>query len=118
MIPCSVIQVEYMNPDNKIPLKELISYFGYGMGQCFSFGLVGSFILYFYTDVMGISPVTASMIFDSQSMGCSSRSPYRWRDGYPESQGWKISPIFAVYAVSYFFGYSGFILEHRYQYCT
>ncbi|HHU2693762.1 TPA: MFS transporter, partial [Escherichia coli] len=52
-----------MNPDNKIPLKELISYFGYGMGQCFSFGLVGSFILYFYTDVMGISPVTASMIF-------------------------------------------------------
>ncbi|MFH8135751.1 MFS transporter [Pantoea osteomyelitidis] len=48
---------------HKIPLKELMSYFGYGMGQCLSFGLVGSFILYFYTDVMGISPVAASIIF-------------------------------------------------------
>ncbi|WP_145547515.1 MFS transporter [Yersinia intermedia] len=47
----------------KIPMKELASYFGYGMGQCFSFGLVGSFILFFYTDIMGISPVAASMIF-------------------------------------------------------
>ena len=35
--------------------KELMSYFGYGIGQCFSFGLVGSFILYFYTDILGIS---------------------------------------------------------------
>ncbi|EDQ2186951.1 MFS transporter [Salmonella enterica] len=52
-----------MQANDKIPLKELVSYFGYGMGQCFSFGLVGSFILYFYTDIMGISPVTASLIF-------------------------------------------------------
>ncbi|HAX5209477.1 TPA: MFS transporter [Escherichia coli] len=52
-----------MQQNNKIPLKELVSYFGYGMGQCLSFGLVGSFILYFYTDIMGISPVTASLIF-------------------------------------------------------
>lgn len=48
---------------NKIPPRELISYFGYGVGQCFSFGLVGSFILYFYTDILGISPVAASIIF-------------------------------------------------------
>lgn len=47
----------------KIPLRSLVSYFGYGMGQCFSFGVVGTFILFFYTDIMGISPVTASIIF-------------------------------------------------------
>lgn len=47
----------------KLPLKELASYFGYGVGQCFSFGLVGTFILYFYTDIMQISPVAASIIF-------------------------------------------------------
>ncbi|MBV1843157.1 MFS transporter [Photobacterium ganghwense] len=40
-----------------------MSYFGYGVGQCFSFGLVGSFILYFYTDILGISPIAASTIF-------------------------------------------------------
>lgn len=55
--------MKYNHSDVKIPLKELASYFGYGMGQCFSFGLVGSFILFFYTDIMGISPVAASMIF-------------------------------------------------------
>lgn len=47
----------------KIPARELWSYFGYGLGQCFSFGLVGSFINYFYTDVMGISALAASTIF-------------------------------------------------------
>lgn len=47
----------------KIPGKELCSYFGYGLGQCFSFGLVGSFINYFYTDVLGISALAASTIF-------------------------------------------------------
>ena len=47
----------------KIPMRELASYFGYGVGQCFSFGLVGTFILFFYTDIMGISPVAASIIF-------------------------------------------------------
>ncbi|MDV5169128.1 MFS transporter [Photobacterium rosenbergii] len=48
---------------NKLQPKELMSYFGYGVGQCFSFGLVGSFILFFYTDILGISPIAASMIF-------------------------------------------------------
>lgn len=43
----------------KIPSRELWSYFGYGLGQCFSFGLVGSFINYFYTDVLGISALAA-----------------------------------------------------------
>lgn len=47
----------------KIPLKALASYLGFGMGQCFSFGLVGTFILFFYTDILGISPVAASTIF-------------------------------------------------------
>lgn len=47
----------------KIPARELWSYFGYGLGQCFSFGLVGSFINYFYTDVLGISALAASTIF-------------------------------------------------------
>lgn len=48
---------------NKLNNRELMSYFGYGVGQCFSFGLVGSFILYFYTDILGISPIAASGIF-------------------------------------------------------
>ena len=47
----------------KITSRELGSYFGYGLGQCFSFGLVGSFINYFYTDVLGISALAASTIF-------------------------------------------------------
>lgn len=50
-------------PAKKIPLIALASYFGFGMGQCFSFGLVGTFILFFYTDILGISPVSASVIF-------------------------------------------------------
>ena len=48
---------------NKIPLLSLISYFGFAVGQCFSFGLVGTFILFFYTDILKISPVAASVIF-------------------------------------------------------
>lgn len=52
-----------MDKTMKIPQRELWSYFGYGLGQCFSFGLVGSFINYFYTDVLGISALAASTIF-------------------------------------------------------
>lgn len=53
-----------MSSDNsKIGHLELASYFGYGVGQCFSFGLVGSFILFFYTDYLGISAIAASTIF-------------------------------------------------------
>ena len=55
--------INNVQPDQKISLKALASYFGFGMGQCFSFGLVGTFILFFYTDILGISPVAASTIF-------------------------------------------------------
>ncbi|WP_051258373.1 MFS transporter [Atopococcus tabaci] len=47
----------------KIPFKEYLAYFCYGFGQCFSFGLVGTFILYFYTDILGITAGAASIIF-------------------------------------------------------
>lgn len=35
--------------------REYLGYFSYGFGQCFSYGLLGSFILFFYTDILGIS---------------------------------------------------------------
>lgn len=47
----------------KVQIWEYIAYFLYGFGQCFSFGIVGSFILIFYTDVLGISSIIASAIF-------------------------------------------------------
>lgn len=43
--------------------KEYIGYFSYGFGQCLSFGLLGTFILFFYTDVLSISAAVASVIF-------------------------------------------------------
>ncbi|WP_173915429.1 MFS transporter [Halobacillus sp. Marseille-Q1614] len=43
--------------------KEIASYFGYGFAQCISFGLLGSYILFFYTDILGISAAAASIIF-------------------------------------------------------
>lgn len=49
--------------DQKIQNRELAGYFSYAVGQCLSFGLVGSFILYFYTDILGISPAAAGAIF-------------------------------------------------------
>ncbi len=55
--------MESLTTKEKITKKELFSYFGYGMGQCISFGLVGTFILFFYTDILGISAAAASMIF-------------------------------------------------------
>jgi len=47
----------------KIRKRELSAYFSYGLGQCLSFGLVGTFIIIFYTDVLGISALAASTIF-------------------------------------------------------
>ncbi|CAH8203296.1 Sodium:galactoside symporter [Vibrio aestuarianus] len=49
--------------NDKIGKIELASYFGYGVGQCLSFGLIGSFILFFYTEYLGISAIAASTIF-------------------------------------------------------
>ncbi len=43
--------------------REYFGYFSYGFGQCFSYGLLGSFILFFYTDILGISALAASTIF-------------------------------------------------------
>lgn len=49
--------------DDKVTVKEYAAYFCYGFGQCFSYGIIGSFILIYYTDVVGISSVIASAIF-------------------------------------------------------
>ncbi|KGP89976.1 sodium:galactoside symporter [Pontibacillus chungwhensis BH030062] len=46
-----------------IRTKEIASYFGYGFAQCISFGLIGTYILFFYTDILGISAAAASVIF-------------------------------------------------------
>lgn len=51
------------NQFEKISSKEVMSYFSYGVGQCISFGIVGTFIMYFYTDILGISALAASTIF-------------------------------------------------------
>ncbi|MFC6253516.1 MFS transporter [Secundilactobacillus hailunensis] len=47
----------------KVAPSEFVAYFLYGFGQCFSYGIVGSFILIYYTDVVGISSIIASAIF-------------------------------------------------------
>ncbi|MCP4179361.1 MAG: MFS transporter [bacterium] len=47
----------------KVPKKEIFSYFCYGTGECISFGLMSSFVLYFYTNILGISAIAASAIF-------------------------------------------------------
>ena len=46
-----------------VSVAEYLAYFSYGFGQCFSFGIIGSFILIYYTDIVGISSVIASAIF-------------------------------------------------------
>lgn len=52
-----------INKKEKVSLKEYIGYFFYGFGQCLSFGVVGTFLLIFYTDVFKISALAASAIF-------------------------------------------------------
>lgn len=56
-IPISTAQ------DQRVSPKEYVAYFSYGFGQCFSYGIIGSFILIYYTDIVGISSVVASTIF-------------------------------------------------------
>lgn len=51
------------NSSSAVSRKEYLGYFSYGFGQCFSYGLLGSFILFFYTDILGISAIAASTIF-------------------------------------------------------
>ncbi len=52
-----------MNNTSKVKQKEYLGYFGYGFGQCISFGIVGSFSLYFFTDIVGLTAIMASTIF-------------------------------------------------------
>ncbi|WP_305768104.1 MFS transporter [Candidatus Epulonipiscium viviparus] len=49
--------------NSPVSMKEYVGYFCYGFGQCFNYGLVGTFILFFYTDILGISAAAASIIF-------------------------------------------------------
>ncbi|SCH45718.1 MULTISPECIES: MFS transporter [unclassified Romboutsia] len=51
------------NISTSVSKKEYFGYFAYGFGQCFSYGLVGSFILFFYTNILKISVAAASTIF-------------------------------------------------------
>ncbi len=48
---------------DKVKKSEYLGYFSYGFGECISFGLVGSFSLYFFTDIVGLTAFAASMIF-------------------------------------------------------
>ena len=48
---------------SRVSKKEYFGYFCYGFGECFNYGLVGTFILFFYTDILGISAAAASIIF-------------------------------------------------------
>ncbi len=48
---------------DKVKKNEYLGYFGFGFGQCISFGIVGSFSLFFFTDIVGLTAITASMIF-------------------------------------------------------
>ncbi len=52
-----------MNIKDKVKLSEYFGYFGYGFGQCISFGIVGSFSLFFFTDIVGLTAISASLIF-------------------------------------------------------
>lgn len=47
----------------KVSFSEYLGYFSYGFGQCLSFGVVGTFLLIYYTDVFKISAIAASGIF-------------------------------------------------------
>lgn len=97
--------VKSSNAD-KVSLKEYVAYFCYGFGQCFSYGIIGSFILIYYTDVVGISSVVASAIFLVARLWDAVFDPLvsRFMDSRkPSKQGkfrkWmKIAPIFVVVA--------------------
>ena len=66
-----MIKLKCILQPQKIQNRELAGYFSYAVGQCLSFGLVGSFILYFYTDILGISPAAAGAMLKCD--GCRDR---------------------------------------------
>jgi sugar (glycoside-pentoside-hexuronide) transporter len=89
--------------NEKIKFKELSSYFSYGFGQCLSFGLIGTFIIIFYVDVLGISAIAASTIFViartwdavNDPMVAGFMDTLRFKEG--KFKGYlKIMPIFIV----------------------
>ena len=49
--------------DNENTVSRVVVLLWLWFSPCFSFGLVGSFINYFYTDVLGISALAANAIF-------------------------------------------------------
>lgn len=58
-------QAGMRNKDNHIPLKlsDKMTYFSGAMGFCMFFMTIGGYLLYVYTDVFYLNPVTAANIF-------------------------------------------------------
>ncbi|GAB6138579.1 MFS transporter [Halanaerobaculum tunisiense] len=57
------MESQVVKEDTPLSKKEYFAYFSYGFGQCLSFGLVSTFLMYFYTDILGISALAGSTIF-------------------------------------------------------
>ncbi|MFC6275554.1 MFS transporter [Levilactobacillus tangyuanensis] len=91
------------DPSQVVAPSEYAAYFLYGFGQCFSFGVVGSFILIFYTDIVGISSVIASAIFMIARLWDAVFDPVvsGWIDKHKTTTGkfrkyMRIAPIFVA----------------------
>ncbi|NEG69589.1 MFS transporter [Bifidobacterium choloepi] len=113
------------NKNDKVTVKEYAAYFCYGFGQCFSYGIIGSFILIYYTDVVGISSAIASAIFliarlwdaifDPLVSGfMDSRAP---RKSGKFRRWMKIAPIFVVVATICCFINPGISLTGKIVFC-
>ena len=48
---------------NKVTLRERIAFFGGGLGETMIFITISSFLMFFYTEVMGISPMVVGTLF-------------------------------------------------------
>ena len=73
--------------DQKIQNRELAGYFPYAVGQCLSFGLVGSFILYFTPISLEYRPLRPGPFSSSPVFGMPSTIPDRRLHGHAEFQG-------------------------------
>lgn len=86
-----------------VSVAEYLAYFSYGFGQCFSFGIIGSFILIYYTDIVGISSVIASVIFLIARLWDAVFDPIvsGWIDAHKSTKGkfrkyMHFAPIFVI----------------------
>lgn len=86
-----------------VSISEYLAYFSYGFGQCFSFGIIGSFILIYYTDIVGISSVIASAIFLIARLWDAIFDPIvsGWIDAHKSTKGkfrkyMHFAPIFVI----------------------